>query len=62
MITDAYSRKMMGYSIVDNMEAATVSEEAIVLYNNYRPHQSLCLKKSNQVNQKTQPPEAVGFI
>jgi transposase InsO family protein len=146
MITDAYSRKIMGYSIADNMEAATVSEalkmaiknriypeaklvhhsdrgiqycskeyisiaasgkirmsmteqsdpyenalaermnrtikeefcldhilkgktqtlqaikEAIWLYNNYRPHQSLSLKTPNQVHQKTQPPEAVGFI
>lgn len=26
LITDAYSRKIMGYSIADNMEAATVSE------------------------------------
>jgi transposase InsO family protein len=26
MITDAYSRKIMGYSIADNMEATTVAE------------------------------------
>lgn len=36
--------------------------EAIELYNNYRPHQALSLKTPNQVHQKTQPPEAVGFI
>jgi putative transposase len=146
MITDAYSRKIMGYSIADNMEAVTITEalkaaiksrqhtdeklvhhsdrglqycsyeytrvqkeknilismtensdpyenalaermnrtikeefcldqilitrsqailavkEAIHLYNNYRPHLSLSLKTPNQVHQKTQPPEAVGFI
>lgn len=146
MITDAYSRKIMGYSIADNMEAATITaalrmaiskrcypghklvhhsdrgiqycskefvavaasnnikmsmteksdpyenalaermnrtikeefcldhilagkaqtfdavREAIELYNNYRPHQALSLKTPNQVHQKTQPPEAVGFI
>ena len=146
MITDAYSRKIMGYSIADNMEASTVSEalqmainnridneqklihhsdrgsqycsqdyvtvaekagikmsmteqsdpyenalaermnrtikeefcldgtlktknlayaavkQAINLYNDYRPHLSLSLKTPNQLHQKTQPPEAVGFI
>jgi transposase InsO family protein len=145
MITDAYSRKIMGYSIADNMEASTVAEalkmaiknrqfhhqllhhsdrglqycskeyvniaeaanikmsmteqsdpyenalaermnrtikeefcldhtlkskqqtyqavkQAIWLYNNYRPHQSLSLKTPQQKHQKTQPPEAVGFI
>lgn len=145
MITDAYSRKIMGYSIADNMEACTVAaalkmgiknrcyntallhhsdrglqycskeyvqlaqsvniqmsmteqsdpyenalaermnrtikeefcldhmlpnkqqvylavEQAIQLYNNYRPHQSLSLKTPSQQHQKTQPPEAVGLI
>jgi len=145
MVTDAYSRKIMGYSIADNMEASTVAEalemgiknrqfnhellhhsdrglqycskeyvsiaeaaniqmsmteqsdpyenalaermnrtikeefcldhilkskqivyeaveQAIWLYNNYRPHQSLSLKTPQQLHQKTQPPEAVGFI
>ena len=145
MVTDAYSRKIMGYSIADNMEASTVAEalqmgiknrlfnnelihhsdrglqycskeyvnlaesanikmsmteqsdpyenalaermnrtikeefcldhilkskqqtyeavkQAIWLYNNYRPHQSLSLKTPEQQHQKTQPPEAVGFI
>ncbi len=146
MITDAYSRKIMGYCIADNMEAVTIAEalkmairnrcypgnslvhhsdrglqycskeyiavaqksnisismteksdpyenalaermnrtikeefcldhilankkqtiqavkEAIWLYNNYRPHQSLSMKTPNQQHQKTQPPEAVGLI
>lgn len=145
MVTDAYSRKIMGYSIADNMEASTIAEalqmgiknrlfnhellhhsdrglqycskeyvnlaesanikmsmteqsdpyenalaermnrtikeefcldhvlkskqqtyeavkQAIWLYNNYRPHQSLSLKTPEQQHQKTQPPEAVGFI
>lgn len=146
MITDAYSRKIMGYCIADNMEAVTIAEalkmairnrcypshplvhhsdrglqycskeyisvaqnnnisismteqsdpyenalaermnrtikeefcldhilankkqtilavkEAIDLYNNYRPHQSLSMKTPNQQHQKTQPPEAVGLI
>ena len=146
MVTDAYSRKIMGYSIADNMEALTIAEalkmalknrlypnenlihhsdrglqycskeyvtiaetakikmsmteqsdpyenalaermnrtikeefcldhllknkmqtyqavkEAIYLYNNYRPHQSLSLKTPNQQHQKTQPPEAIGLI
>lgn len=145
MITDAYSRKIMGYSIADNMEAITIAaalkmavknrcftnplihhsdrglqycskeyvsiaeknnikmsmteqsdpyenalaermnrtikeefcldhiltnktqtfqavKEAICLYNDYRPHQSLSMKTPNQQHQKTQPPEAVGFI
>jgi putative transposase len=146
MVTDAYSRKIMGYSVDDNMEAATVTEalkmaikqrlypeeslihhsdrglqycsseyvsvanadcikmsmtehsdpyenalaermnrtikeefcldctlktkqlafeavkQAIDLYNNYRPHLALSLKTPNQSHQKTQPPEAVGFI
>ena len=146
MVTDAYSRKIMGYSIADNMEAQSVAEalrmaiknrgyknkdlihhsdrglqycskdyialansaeikmsmteqsdpyenalaermnrtikeefcldhllncklhtyeavrDAIWLYNNYRPHQSLCLKTPEQQHQKTQPPEAVGLI
>ena len=145
MVTDAYSRKIMGYSIADNMEASTVAEalkmgiknrcyehellhhsdrglqycskeyvqiaesanikmsmteqsdpyenalaermnrtikeefcldhilpnkqqayqaveEAIQLYNRYRPHQSLSLKTPEQQHQKTQPPEAVGLI
>lgn len=145
MVTDAYSRKIVGFSIADNMEASTVAEalqmgiknrqfshellhhsdrglqycskeyvnlaasanikmsmteqsdpyenalaermnrtikeefcldhilkskqqtytavkQAIWLYNNYRPHQSLSLKTPNQVHQKTQPPEAVGPI
>jgi putative transposase len=146
MITDAYSRKIMGYSVADNMEASTVAQalkmaiknriytnkklihhsdrglqycsseyvliadanqikmsmteqsdpyenalaermnrtikeefcldrtlktkslvfavvnNAVELYNNYRPHQSLSLKTPNQIHQKTQPPEAVGSI
>jgi putative transposase len=145
MVTDAYSRKIMGYSIADNMEASTVAEalqmgirnrcfdhdllhhsdrglqycskeyvslaesasikmsmteksdpyenalaermnrtikeefcldhmlkskqqtyeavqQAIWLYNNYRPHQSLSLKTPEHIHQKTQPPEAVGLI
>lgn len=145
MVTDAYSRKIMGYSIADNMEAITVAKaleralknrcykhhlmhhsdrgsqycsedyvalaasaqlkmsmteqsdpyenalaermnrtikeefcldhtlkskqqtyeavkQAIWLYNNYRPHQALSLKTPEQIHQKTQPPEAVGFI
>lgn len=146
MITDAYSRKIMGYCIADNMEAVTIAaalkmaiknrcyfsqplvhhsdrglqycskeyisvaqnnnisismteqsdpyenalaermnrtikeefcldqilanknqaiqavKEAIWLYNNYRPHQSLSMKTPNQQHQKIQPPEAVGFI
>ncbi len=37
-------------------------KEAIDLYNNYRPHQSLSMKTPNQQHQKTQPPEAIGFI
>jgi transposase InsO family protein len=144
MVTDAYSRKIMGYSIADDMEASTVAKalqmaiknrlyshavihhsdrglqycskeyvslanknnicmsmteqsdpyenalaermnrtikeefcldhelkskkqaieavtEAIQLYNNYRPHQSLSLKTPYQIHQKTQPPEAVGL-
>ena len=36
-------------------------KEAIWLYNNYRPHQSLSLKTPQQQH-KTQPPEAVGLI
>jgi len=143
MVTDAYSRKIMGYSIDDNMEALTVAKalkiaisnrsfdhdlmhhsdrgsqycseeyttvakqarikismteqsdpyenalaermnrtikeefcldstlktkqlasqtvkQAIDLYNNYRPHQSLSLKTPNQQHQKTQLPKAIG--
>jgi putative transposase len=145
MVTDAYSRKVMGYSIADNMDATTVAQalqmaiknrsfnhqlihhsdrgsqycsqeyvavaksaaikmsmteqsypyenalaermnrtikeefcldhqlksrhqtyeavqQAIGLYNNYRPHLALSLKTPEQQHQKTQPPEAVGLI
>lgn len=145
MVTDAYSRKIVGYCIADNMEASSVAEalqmgiknrrfnhallhhsdrglqycskeyvelaesahikmsmteqsdpyenalaermnrtikeefcldhilkskqqtyeavkQAIWLYNNYRPHQSLSLKTPEQQHQKTQPPEAVGSL
>lgn len=145
MVTDAYSRKIMGYSVADNREAATVAaalamsienrwydkpllhhsdrgsqycseeyvkaaraasikmsmtensdpyenalaermnrtikeefclartlknkqqtyeaiKEAVWLYNNYRPHQSLSLKTPAQMHQKAQPPKAVGPI
>ena len=42
--------------------AIAVVMQAIDLYNNYRPHLALSLKTPTQLHQKTQPPEAIGFI
>ena len=44
-----------------NLAIAAV-KEAITLYNGYRPHLSLSLKTPNQLHQKTQLHEAIGFI
>lgn len=52
----------LDYTLKEKAQAIEAVKEAIQLYNNYRPHQSLSLETPDQVHQKTQPPEAVGFI
>lgn len=50
----------LDHQLASKKQAAEAVKQAIEIYNNYRPHQSLSLKTPYQIHQKTQPPEAVG--
>ena len=52
----------LDHTLATKKQAAQAVKEAIELYNNYRPHQSLSLRTPNQLHQKAQPPKAVGLI
>ncbi len=49
----------LDHTLKSKLQTYESVKEAIWLYNNYRPHQSLSLKTPNYCHQKTQPPEAV---